>query len=87
MNAPQTADGKLAWTAIRRLGGQVRVVPETIGRFGMQRTFSHAYGLDFAAVIAFAERLGAANALFLELLPEIEGIVVRSYLRDEGALL
>ncbi len=45
-----------------------------------------AIGLDFAAVFAFADRMGAGSLLFLELLPEIEAFVVRGLNRnaDEG---
>ncbi|GEM_PF-741160 len=45
-------------------------------------TAGGAYGLDFGAVIALADGLGAANFLFFDLLPEIEAIIVRSYRGD-----
>jgi len=43
------------------------------------KLISLAHGLDFAAAIAFAESMDAANHLFLDLLPEIEAIMVRGH--------
>jgi len=45
---------------------------------GEQRS-GGVYGLDFGAVIRLAEGMGAASPLFFDLLPDIEGIMVRSY--------
>jgi len=42
------------------------------------------YGLDFGAVLALADAMGAANNLFLDLLPEIEAIVIRSFQSAQG---
>lgn len=42
------------------------------------RTTMLVTGLDFTAVIAFAERLGGCSDLFIEMLPEVEAIIVRS---------
>jgi hypothetical protein len=72
VNAPQTAQGQLAWAALRRLGGQVRV------------SFTGVTGLDFASAIAFAEGIGAANDLFFEMLPEVEACIVRSARTDDA---
>lgn len=60
----------------------MRFAQQTIEVMGVQNTLSRAYGLDFAAAISFAESIGGANGLFFELLPEIEGIIVRSYQQD-----
>lgn len=50
---------------------------------GEIRTVALPYGLDYGAAIAFAERIGADNSLFFELLPQIEGLIVRSHRRAE----
>ena len=38
-----------------------------------------AYALDFGAILALAEAMGAVNDILVDLLPEIEPIVVRAY--------
>jgi hypothetical protein len=40
------------------------------------------YGVDFGAVLLFAEAMGALNPVLIESLPEIEPIVVRAYRRE-----
>lgn len=52
---------------IRRCAGQVRA--------GM----GGAYALDFGAILALAQAMGAANDMLVDLLPEIEPIIVRAY--------
>lgn len=52
-------------------------------RFQVRATMAGAYGLDFAAVLAFAEALGAPVQLVAELLPEIEPLIVSSHQRKE----
>jgi hypothetical protein len=42
------------------------------------------YSLDFGSVIALAESMGAGSNLFIELLPEMEAIIVRSQRRDDA---
>ncbi len=49
---------------------------------GALQSVARVHGLDFAAAIALAEGMGAANFLFFDLLPEIEAIIVRSYRGD-----
>lgn len=61
----------MAWAALRRLTGQVR------------SSVAGVYGLDFAAAIAFAQGIGAANDLFFEMLPEVEGLIVRSFHQND----
>lgn len=53
---------------------------------GVIKTVALPYGLDYGAAIAFAERIGADNFLFFELLPQIEGCIVRAHSRTEGEL-
>lgn len=40
------------------------------------------YALDFTAVLALADAMGALSNLLVELIPEIEPIVVRAYARE-----
>lgn len=40
------------------------------------------YGIDFGAVLTFADAMGALNPILIETLPELEPIVVRAYRRD-----
>ena len=40
------------------------------------------YGIDFGAVLLFAEAMGALNPVLIETLPELEPIVVRAYRRE-----
>ena len=40
------------------------------------------YALDFGAIIAFADRFGVEGDLFIELLPVLENLIVRSYRKD-----
>jgi len=49
----------------------------------MSRT--DVYGVDFAAILSYAAAMGAPVALVADLLPDIEGIVVRSYLPEAEA--
>jgi hypothetical protein len=55
---------------LRRAAGQVRAVPGGI------------YAVDFGAVLALADAMGALNPLLVDILPEIEPIIVRSYRRS-----
>jgi hypothetical protein len=43
-----------------------------------------AYGLDFAAVLALADAMGALTPLLVELLPALEQKVLLAYRRDNG---
>lgn len=75
-HAPRTDEGILAWEVIRRCGGQVRAGP------------SGAYALDFGAVLALAEAMGAKNDILVEMLPEIEPVIIRAYqdaVRHDGS--
>ena len=40
------------------------------------------YGIDFGAVLLFAEAMGALNPVLIETLPELEPVVVRAYRRE-----
>jgi hypothetical protein len=74
VNAPQTGDGLLAWEVVRRSAGQVRAV------------MGAAYALDFGAILALAQAMGAGSTLLADILPEIEPIVVAAYRRGtDGA--
>ncbi|CAM5772696.1 DUF7697 family protein [Bosea minatitlanensis] len=45
-----------------------------------------AYALDFAAILALAQAMGAGTALLADILPEIEPIVAAAYRRGtDGA--
>ena len=76
VSAPHTSDGAATWEVIRRINGQLRCAPIIVD--GEQRS-GGVYGLDFGSVIRLAEGMGAASPLFFDLLPDIEGIMVRSY--------
>lgn len=70
----------------RRIAGQVKASPTIIVRADSGVAMSGgAYGLDYGAVITFADKLGALTPLFIELLPEIEAIIVRSYRAEAQA--
>ena len=66
-HAPRTPDGLLAWAVIRRSAGQVRAV------------MGGVYALDFTAILALADAMGALSALLVDALPEVEPIVVAAY--------
>lgn len=66
-HAPRTDAGILAWEVIRRCAGQVRA-----GARG-------AYALDFGAILALADAMGAKNDILVEMLPEIEPVIIRAY--------
>lgn len=51
---------------------------------GTMRPVPLVTGLDFGAIIAFADRLGANSDLFIELLPEVEAIIVRASRAGDG---
>ncbi len=72
----------LAWQAFKGISGQLRIMPEVVGDGPVVRTGAHAFGLDYAAAIAYATAIGAANSIFYELLPEIEARIVRSMARE-----
>jgi hypothetical protein len=55
---------------LRRAAGQVRAIPGGV------------YAVDFGAVLALADAMGAINPLLVDILPEIEPIIVRSYRRS-----
>jgi hypothetical protein len=40
------------------------------------------YGLDFGAVLLFADAMGALNPILVDALAEIEPLLVRAYARD-----
>ncbi|MGB3272343.1 MAG: hypothetical protein WBA66_05540 [Xanthobacteraceae bacterium] len=40
------------------------------------------YAVDFGAVLLLADAMGALTPLLVEVLPEIEPIIVRSYAHD-----
>lgn len=67
---PQTEDGKAAWEALRRCAGQVRAI------------MGGVYGIDFGAILLFAEAMGALNPTLVDALPAIEPIVVRAYRKE-----
>lgn len=52
---------------IRRSAGQVRAV------------MGGVYALDFAAILALADAMGALSALLVDVLPEVEPIVIAAY--------
>lgn len=70
LHKPLTAAGIAAWEVFRCSGGQLRA-----GVGGI-------FGLDFTAVIIFAQAMGALSNLFLELLPLIEGLIVSATRKD-----
>ncbi len=49
---------------------------------GSMTSRTDVYGVNFAAILSYASAMGAPVALVAELLPDIEGIVVRSYLSE-----
>jgi hypothetical protein len=54
----------------RRSAGQVRAI------------MGGVYGLDFGAVLLFADAMGAFNPILVDALAEIEPLIVRAYARD-----
>jgi hypothetical protein len=71
---------------IRRINGQVRRASELVALPGggiASRT--DTYGVDFGAVLAYARAIGAPVALIADLLPDIEGILVRSHRAEAEA--
>ncbi|HEY0105205.1 MAG TPA: hypothetical protein VGB91_03915 [Rhizomicrobium sp.] len=57
-----------------RAGFDVVVLPD-----GGMKVFRVASGMDFGAMLALADSMGAKNSLFVDLLPEIEAIAVRGF--------
>ncbi len=64
MNAPRTDEGRAAWAVLERCAGQLRA------------SFGAPFGLDFAAVLAFAEAAGCRNDLLVEVLPAVEAVLI-----------
>ncbi len=54
INELETDDGKAAWEVLRRCSGQVRAV------------MGGVYGIDFGAVLSFADAMGALNPVLIE---------------------
>jgi hypothetical protein len=40
------------------------------------------YGIDFAAILLFADAMGALNPILVDALPFVEPIVVRAYRKE-----
>jgi hypothetical protein len=59
----------VAWEVLRRCAGQVRVA------------FAGVYAVDFGAVLALADAMGATSPLLVDVLPEIEPLIVNAYRR------
>lgn len=59
--------------------GQIR---QTVA-IGGDKAIVIPHGLDFAAVLAYANAMGAMSPLLVELLPEIEAIIVRAGNRED----
>ncbi len=68
----------MAWNVFRQCRGQIRYTAVSLAVAGGSRSALIATGLDFQAVIAFADRMGANSDLFIEMLPEVEAIIVRN---------
>lgn len=49
----------------------------------MRAGFGGVYAVDYGAVLATAEALGADRRLVAELLPRVEGLIVGSYRRED----
>jgi len=65
LNRPHTVEGWQVWELAKQLTGQLRVVPGAV------------VGLDMTAALACAEALGINTLMCAELLPEVEGMMVR----------
>lgn len=70
MNAPQTFEGWQVWDLVQRLGGQIRVAAGGMGSGAV-------IGWDMGAALALAAALGVPGLAVAELLPAIEGAMVR----------
>ncbi|MGA0595397.1 DUF7697 family protein [Enterovirga sp. CN4-39] len=64
---------------IQRSAGQVRVC--SMGANGFITAVP--VGLDFGAIIALAEAMGAMSPLLAEVLPHVEPLILKSF-RDSG---
>jgi hypothetical protein len=40
------------------------------------------YGIDFAAILLFADAMGALNPILIDALPAVEPIIVRAYRKE-----
>jgi hypothetical protein len=65
LNRPLTIEGWQVWDLAQRLSGQLRAMPGAI------------LGLDMTATLAMAEALSIDPLVCAELLPEVEGMLVR----------
>lgn len=57
----------MTWAVIQRCGGQIRIVGQRV------------FALDFGAVFALADAMGAHSALLADVLPEVEPIIVGAF--------
>lgn len=73
--APQNDEGEAVWEVIAGCGQQLRVA-------GMGAVF----GLDFGAVLAVGQALGAPAELLADVLPAVERVLVRRANGDPGDL-
>lgn len=64
LNAPQTVEGAQAWAVIKTCGRQLRA------------GFSGPFALDFGAVLAMAEAMGAPRWMVAEVLPDVEAAII-----------
>ncbi len=69
----------MAWEVIQRSAGQVRVC--SMGANGFITAVP--VGLDFTAIFALAEAMGAMTPLLVDVLPYVEPLVLKSF-RDRG---
>lgn len=74
MNAPITIEGWQVWDLVQRLGGQLRV------------SGSAVIGWDMGAALQLGAALGVSPIAIAELLPPIEGVMVRK-INDEMAAM
>lgn len=65
MNAPKTIEGFGVWNVILQSAGQLRTANGVV------------LGLDFGAVLALGQALGADAYVLAECLPAIEAAIVR----------
>jgi len=65
LNRPQTIEGWQVWDLAKKLTGQLHAVPGAV------------LGLDMTAALACAHALGVDTLVCAELLPEVEGMMVR----------
>jgi len=69
---------------IRDGASQVRMRVETVASsLGGPVIESHAYGLDFPALLMTGQALGADMALLSELLPLVEGHVLTAWRKED----